>query len=63
LCGTDVYWDSNFVVSNVIDGFIVDFYCPELKLVLEIDGRVHEDPENIAYDAARSAHLELRAYW
>jgi len=46
--------------QHVIDGFIVDFYCPELKLVLEIDGRVHEDPENIAYDAARSAHLELR---
>ena len=24
-----------------IDQFIVDFYCPKLKLVIEIDGDIH----------------------
>ena len=28
--------------QHVINRFIVDFYCPELALAVEIDGRVHE---------------------
>ncbi len=27
--------------QHVIEGFIVDFYCHKLKLVIEIDGRIH----------------------
>jgi len=27
--------------QHVIRGFIVDFYCPELRLAVEIDGEVH----------------------
>ena len=27
--------------QQIIAGFIVDFYCPELALVIEIDGDVH----------------------
>jgi very-short-patch-repair endonuclease len=46
--------------QHVIDGFIVDFYCRELGLVLEIDGAGHVDPEQSEYDAARAAHLEMR---
>jgi very-short-patch-repair endonuclease len=42
-------------------GFIVDFYCPELKLVIEIDGAVHADKERVAQDRYRDAMLrELR---
>jgi very-short-patch-repair endonuclease len=41
-----------------IDHFIVDFYCPSLKLVIEIDGEVHFTPENQDYDQARSQRLE-----
>ena len=26
-----------------IDDFIVDFYCDELKLVIEIDGDIHDE--------------------
>jgi very-short-patch-repair endonuclease len=29
--------------QHVIDGFIVDFYCPALRLVVEIDGSVHDE--------------------
>lgn len=44
--------------QHVLRGFVVDFYCAELKLVLEIDGGVHATPERAAYDAVRSAILE-----
>lgn len=40
------------------DRYIVDFYCPALKLVIEIDGESHFTPEGMAYDAERTAHLE-----
>lgn len=41
-----------------IDYFIVDFYCPSLKLVVEVDGDSHFTEEGQAYDQARSDRLE-----
>lgn len=38
-------------------GVIVDFYCPEMKLVIEIDGAVHADRERVAQDRYRDAML------
>ena len=38
--------------------YIVDFYCAEKKLVVEIDGSQHYDPEAEAKDKARTAYLE-----
>lgn len=38
--------------------YIVDFYCAELKLVIEIDGETHYQEESIAYDQQRTAFLE-----
>ncbi len=38
----------------VIEGVIVDFYCPEARLVVELDGRTHDDPDR---DARRDARL------
>lgn len=35
--------------------YIVDFYCPALKLVVEIDGSQHEDNQN--YDTERTKYL------
>jgi very-short-patch-repair endonuclease len=46
--------------QHVIDGFIVDFYCPELRLVLELDGSGHGELEQAEYDAVRTAHLEMK---
>jgi very-short-patch-repair endonuclease len=37
----------------VIAGFIADFYCAELKLILELDGSFHENQEIHDYDQAR----------
>ena len=36
--------------------YIVDFYCPKLKLVIEIDGYSHED--KVKYDQKRDKYLK-----
>ena len=41
-----------------IDNFIVDFYCPKLKLVIEVDGDSHFTSEGTVYDAERTKVLE-----
>ena len=42
--------------KNVGD-FIVDFYCPAAKLIVEIDGGQHYSEENIVKDEARDSFL------
>lgn len=42
--------------------FIADFYCAEAKLVIEIDGDSHAEPDQAAYDQARTEWLEARGY-
>ena len=40
------------------ENYIVDFYCHKAKLIIELDGSQHCDPEAIAYDQRRTAYLE-----
>jgi very-short-patch-repair endonuclease len=42
-----------------MDGFILDFYCPKLRLCIELDGAQHFTPEGLERDRHRTAHLEL----
>ena len=44
--------------QRIIGEYIVDFYCHPARLVIEIDGSQHYDPEGIAYDKQRTAYLE-----
>ena len=46
--------------QQVIDGFVVDFYCDSLGLCVEIDGAVHDTEEQRNYDKLRDEALELR---
>jgi len=46
----------HFRRQQVIQGFIVDFYCHQACLVVEVDGGVHED--QIEYDRERDKILE-----
>jgi very-short-patch-repair endonuclease len=39
-------------------GFILDFFCRELALDLEVDGAVHDEPANRAHDQARDQYLK-----
>jgi very-short-patch-repair endonuclease len=41
-----------------IDHFIVDFYCPHLKLVIEVDGNSHFSDDGKDYDKERTQILE-----
>ena len=41
-----------------IDGYIVDFLCPERRLIVEVDGGQHT-PER---DARRTAYLESQGF-
>jgi very-short-patch-repair endonuclease len=42
--------------------YIVDFYCAEVDLVIEIDGATHSTPEEISYDQYRQSELEKLGY-
>ena len=42
--------------------FILDFFCYEHKLAIEIDGDSHAAPDQQAYDEARTEWLETRGY-
>ncbi|MEP7359768.1 MAG: endonuclease domain-containing protein [Anaerolineales bacterium] len=42
--------------------FIADFYCVPARLVIEVDGDTHAEPDQAAYDAARTDWLELRGF-
>lgn len=46
--------------QHVIGNFIVDFYCHELKLVIEVDGLSHEEQKS--YDRDRQVYLENSGY-
>ena len=44
--------------QHPIARYIVDFYCHEARLVIEVDGGIHFTPENIQYDQFRTEELE-----
>lgn len=43
--------------QEVVLGYIVDFYCPRLKLAVEIDGTYHSTLSQERYDEKRDFHL------
>ena len=42
--------------------FIIDFYCAEAKLLIEVDGESHLETDPAAYDNARTEYLEDLGY-
>ena len=40
--------------------FILDFYCADAHLVVELDGGQHFEPAQAAYDAERTKFLETK---
>ena len=44
--------------QHVIEGFVVDFYCHELSLAIEIDGGIHDRQKD--YDELRQGLIESR---
>ena len=46
--------------QQIIDGFIVDFYCDSLGICVEIAGGVHDSAEQKEYDKLRDEAIALR---
>lgn len=46
-----------FKPQHPIDIFIADFYCHSLKLVIEVDGGIHNTNDQREYDIGREAEL------
>ena len=46
-----------FVRQHPLAVYVADFYCAKAKLVVELDGSQHYDPEDEAADARRTADL------
>ena len=46
--------------QRAIDKFIVDFYCSQALLVIELDGGGHYEEAEIKYDKRRTAILEQK---
>jgi uroporphyrinogen-III synthase len=45
-----------------IDRYIVDFYCHEIRVIIELDGGVHDRPEQVKWDVERNIRLEELGY-
>ena len=47
-----------FYKQRVINNFIVDFYCAQAKLIIELDGNQHYTEQGIEHDKERTMILE-----
>ncbi|HLL46775.1 MAG TPA: endonuclease domain-containing protein [Longimicrobiaceae bacterium] len=52
----------SFRRQHPVLSFIVDFYCPARKLCIELDGGIHDTPDQMTRDVARTAALEAGGY-
>ena len=51
---------ARFRRQHPIGPYILDFYCDQAKLAVEIDGAVHDHPDQIGHDQRRTAWLEAQ---
>ena len=54
----DKFWGFDFDRQRCIDNYIVDFYCKDLMLAIEIDGMSHNHEEAFLKDELRQGTLE-----
>ncbi len=49
-----------FLRQKVIDQYIVDFYCHEARLIIELDGSQHYEEQSAIKDRIRTERIEQR---
>ena len=54
----DKFWGFDFDRQRCIDNYIVDFYCKDLMLAIEIDGMSHNFEGAFVKDEIRQSRLE-----
>ncbi len=64
--GEDLLWDAlrskdldgyKFRRQHIISKYIADFICIKKQLIIEVDGKIHQQPENVESDAIRTTNL------
>jgi very-short-patch-repair endonuclease len=50
--------DAKFRRQHAVEGFIIDFVCIEQRLIIEVDGEIHDQPDQQVYDRQRQSLLE-----
>ena len=56
------FYNLKFKRQQPIGDYIVDFICKEAKIIIEIDGSQHNEPDNINYDKVRTEYLKKLGY-
>jgi very-short-patch-repair endonuclease len=51
-----------FLRQVPIGPYIADFYCHRYQLVVELDGPVHEEPQQAAHDEERALYLSVMGF-
>lgn len=49
-----------FLKQKVIDNYIVDFYCHDARLIIELDGSQHYQKDGLIKDKIRTEKIEER---
>jgi very-short-patch-repair endonuclease len=49
--------------QHAVGTYVVDFYCAKAKLVIEVDGDTHAEPDQMAYDAERTRWLNEQKHY
>ena len=56
------FFNLKFKRQVPIGNYIVDFVCEEKKLIIELDGGQHNQPEEQEYDKMRTEFLNSKGY-
>jgi very-short-patch-repair endonuclease len=54
--------NAEFRRQHPIGPYVVDFGCLDTKLVIEVDGGGHTEPDQVEYDPARDEYLTSRGF-
>jgi very-short-patch-repair endonuclease len=57
---TNKFKGFHFRRQQIIDGYIIDFYCHAAALIIEVDGPVHDKQKD--YDSERDQNLLARGF-
>jgi len=57
-----------FVRQYSAGPYILDFYCPKLRLAIELDGNQHTEQDTVLYDEGRrdyldAVHIKVLRFW
>lgn len=54
------HYPVRFLRQKIIDNYIVDFYCHDARLIIELDGSQHYEASGLAKDKIRTRKIEKR---